>query len=1055
MENKLNNIFSYQVDYAITNNNKKLIENYLEANRISILVKYIGNLTSELYKLATIEEIGNNYAIITCNYNNYFNVISKKEIDVQELAYELKYNQEEDFKIIDTYKSYSCLSEYDETGENTIVGVIDSGIDYAHKEFRNPDGTTRIKYILDFSLEGAGFLNLKNGRVFTEKEINLSLETGTPLAHMDTIGHGTSVASICAGNTGVAKKATICFVKLSNSNTRAHEVLKGIYFLREVSRQLNMPLAVNLSMGGNNASHSGKTLYESYLDEVCLSKKFTLCIASGNEGNASHHKIIKTSDRVGVISNVSDYNIYIFIPRKSNISFFMEFDNGIVSKTFSQNNGVEYFKEDTFEYYVSYGELLSDVYDTFNIKISNLEFKSTAVVLNISVRKGNEEIHLYLPVLEKVGDDTYFGSSNIENTLTFPSTSKKVITVSAYDGLNESVAPFSGFGNTVLGDIKPNVSAPGVNIGCADSIYGYTYKTGTSFSTPIVTGICSLILEKNPDLTCNEIKALLEKSATRLKNIEYPNIAYGYGFVCYDKIENILNSPKEYVTYLVEDKKEILALMDNAIDIVYKGTVFDYLIVEVNKLFIVDFQNFLYNENIDFEKSKTLALTSSITYDFLGVTEVQKSQNLYGENVVVALIDTGISVKSSVFKDKNKTRVTEIYDIETGVTYNKLNIQNIIDNDLTDFDEVGHGSLVFSVATGSDYDNFVGIAPKADIICAKISETTEANKVFSFIDPLAYGVSSIDILKGLEYLLAKQRELDKPMVVGIPFSTNEGNHTIEGIFDRLIRKKANQNGFCVVTPTGNNGLGKKHISQSLSKDERNITYLNIDDQSTKLSIYTKKNANFLITLGNKNLEEISFSLYDSQTFNKTTFDYDLYVNFSNKNNFTELELGLTGFIRGTWYLEITPLNFSGNCEFYLPINPQSSLNTYYFSSKVLGSITIPGTINNVISVSGFDLERNEYYADSGASDFDDTRKIDVSAPCVNIEAYGINGKELVTGTSMSVATTMGVVALILEKHPRYDVDNIKKVLRQNAIRDKDYKYPNNLLGYGVLHLDDM
>ena len=35
------------------------------------------------------------------------------------------------------------------TGRGTYVAIIDSGIDYSHPDFRNPDGSTRIKYLWD------------------------------------------------------------------------------------------------------------------------------------------------------------------------------------------------------------------------------------------------------------------------------------------------------------------------------------------------------------------------------------------------------------------------------------------------------------------------------------------------------------------------------------------------------------------------------------------------------------------------------------------------------------------------------------------------------------------------------------------------------------------------------------------------------------------------------------------------------------------------------------------------------------------------------------------
>ena len=49
------------------------------------------------------------------------------------------------------------------------MAVIDSGIDYFHPDFRNPDGTTRIGLLADQDRD----------RIYTREEINAALETGS------------------------------------------------------------------------------------------------------------------------------------------------------------------------------------------------------------------------------------------------------------------------------------------------------------------------------------------------------------------------------------------------------------------------------------------------------------------------------------------------------------------------------------------------------------------------------------------------------------------------------------------------------------------------------------------------------------------------------------------------------------------------------------------------------------------------------------------------------------------------------------------------------------
>lgn len=44
--------------------------------------------------------------------------------------------------------------EFNLRGRGVLIGIIDSGIDYMHPDFRNPDGTTRIAHLWDQSLSG-------------------------------------------------------------------------------------------------------------------------------------------------------------------------------------------------------------------------------------------------------------------------------------------------------------------------------------------------------------------------------------------------------------------------------------------------------------------------------------------------------------------------------------------------------------------------------------------------------------------------------------------------------------------------------------------------------------------------------------------------------------------------------------------------------------------------------------------------------------------------------------------------------------------------------------
>lgn len=109
-----------------------------------------------------------------------------------------------------------------------------------------------------------------------------------------------------------------------------------------------------------------------------------------------------------------------------------------------------------------------------------------------------------------------------EGSVTPPGNLRKVITVGALDDdLTESNSGlkknYSGRGPTASCIMKPEVVAPGTNIiSCSNSPGLYTKKSGTSMSTPFVSGCIAVLLEKYPHLTPAQIKYRLYETVIDL-----------------------------------------------------------------------------------------------------------------------------------------------------------------------------------------------------------------------------------------------------------------------------------------------------------------------------------------------------------------------------------------------------------------------------------------------------------------------------------------------------------------------------------------------------------
>lgn len=94
----------------------------------------------------------------------------------------------------------------------------------------------------------------------------------------------------------------------------------------------------------------------------------------------------------------------------------------------------------------------------------------------------------------------------------------------------EVIADFSSNGPTFDGRTKPEVCAMGVNTRCAgaDSDIQYTYKNGTSLSTPLVGGAVAVLLSANPTLNPWQVRKALMETAD---HATAPDNSYGWGII--------------------------------------------------------------------------------------------------------------------------------------------------------------------------------------------------------------------------------------------------------------------------------------------------------------------------------------------------------------------------------------------------------------------------------------------------------------------------------------------------------------------------------------------
>ena len=125
-------------------------------------------------------------------------------------------------------------------------------------------------------------------------------------------------------------------------------------------------------------------------------------------------------------------------------------------------------------------------------------------------------------------------------SITTPGISRKVITVGCSDDDREvlvggnRMVDYSGRGPTAACICKPDLVAPGCSVvSCAGRADKYTIKSGTSMSTPIVSGATALLLERYPDMTNKDVKLKLRESC---RDIGLPRNQQGWGLLDVERL---------------------------------------------------------------------------------------------------------------------------------------------------------------------------------------------------------------------------------------------------------------------------------------------------------------------------------------------------------------------------------------------------------------------------------------------------------------------------------------------------------------------------------------
>ena len=442
-------------------------------------------------------------------------------------------------------------------GYNVVVGIVDYGCDFAHENFLDDEGNTRLISIWDQGGQKEPQSPFEYGKEYSAQDINAALATQDPYSALgyapgrDTPRrkgtHGTHVMDIAAGNgrgsgtPGIAPNSDLVFVHVDTSDVpREGPDVVGQNFgnsvhLLEAVRYIfdkagDRPCVVNISLGTNGGPHDGSTPVEQGLDSLMEGRpNSAIVIAAGNayaDGIHAMGEAEPSGTRLALVTpfpNWSHDELEIWYPG-GGTSITMEIiaPDGSPIGSIAPGQEIEVMDGNTPVLFAASRQ--NDPNNSDN---------SIGVFLESSLPSGAWAFDLYgsaasavaVPFHAWIERDDLSPSEFLtfrDDTYTIGSVScgKKTIVVGSYDAHKTSkpLSWFSSAGPTRDARKKPELSAPGHAVWAAHSRTGsaVVQKSGTSMAAPAVSGIIALVLAeahaRHKSLSIDDIREIVMRS---------------------------------------------------------------------------------------------------------------------------------------------------------------------------------------------------------------------------------------------------------------------------------------------------------------------------------------------------------------------------------------------------------------------------------------------------------------------------------------------------------------------------------------------------------------
>ncbi len=484
-----------------------------------------------------------------------------------------------------------------------------------------------------------------------------------------------------------------------------------------------------------------------------------------------------------------------------------------------------------------------------------------------------------------------------------------------------------------------------------------------------------------------------------------------------------------------------------------------------------------------------MGLLDTESLEEAGIIEVQRQPylDLKGRGVLVGLVDTGIDYTKDVFKYEDGTsKIQYIFDqtvrgntpqgFYIGTEYTNAQINEALKaanpyDIVPQKDTVGHGTFLASVAAGrEDGTGFTGAAPDAELIVVKLKKARPYLLERYLVPPQQENVfESSQVMIGIEYILTKARELNRPVVICLGVGTNLGSHDGFSLLEQYISEVAGLRGVCVSVAAGNESQAGHHMQNVLPSTGavQNID-IRVGDNAGNiyLSIWNSASDRISVAVRSPTGEMVSrvparSGVYFESKLVLEEAGVSVAYYFPVEGSGSQVTIvRLFNATPGIWTVIVHgDIVLDGVYHAWLPLTGFVSPSVEFLTPVPNTTVTVPGTTYGIITCGAYNASTESLYIRSSWGPSRSQLLVpDLVAPGVNVGGYYPTGYGSMDGTSVSTAITAGACALLLQwgivngNDVAMSTYQARAYLIRGCTRSENIKYPNPQWGYGKLNL---